>query len=141
MKEQTLSIIKPDAVSNKVSGKIISMFEENGFEIIAFKKMLLTKKTAGEFYAIHRDKGFYTELVDFISSGPCIIMVLEKDDAVKENRKLMGATNPKEAEEGTIRKIFAKSIDANAVHGSDSIETATKEISFFFSESELISLK
>ena len=140
MKERTLSIIKPDAVSNKVSGKIISMFEDNGFSIIALKKVFLTKKMAEQFYLIHKDKGFYKELVEFMTSGPSVVMILEKENAVLKNRKLMGATNPIEADEGTIRKLFAKSIDANAVHGSDSKENAAKEISFFFSEKELIAL-
>ena len=135
--ERTLSIIKPEAVKNKISGKIISMFEDNGFKIIAQRKICLTKEQAGKFYAVHKERPFYNSLVDFMSSGPCIVQVLEKENAISENRKLMGATNPAEALEGTIRKLYATSIEANAVHGSDSEENANTEISFFFSEMEL----
>jgi len=138
--ERTLSIIKPDAVKQKVSGKILSLFEENGFKIVALRKTVLTREQAKEFYAVHKDKKFYGELVDFMTSGPCIAMVLEKENAIADNRKLMGATNPLEAENGTIRKLYGKSIDSNAVHGSDSPENAENEISFFFSTEELVNL-
>lgn len=138
--ERTLSIIKPDAVKQKVSGKILSLFEENGFKIVALRKTVLTREQAKEFYAVHKDKKFYGELVDFMTSGPCIAMVLEKENAIADNRKLMGATNPLEAENGTIRKLYGKSIDSNAVHGSDSPENAVNEISFFFSTEELVNL-
>ncbi|MDH4127381.1 MAG: nucleoside-diphosphate kinase [Spirochaetota bacterium] len=136
--EKTFSIIKPEAVKNKISGKIISMFEDNGFNILAQKKIYLTKDQAGKFYAVHKNRPFYKSLVDFMSSGPCIVQVLEKENAISDNRKLMGATNPAEALDGTIRKLYATNIEANAVHGSDSPETAKAEIAFFFSELELV---
>lgn len=136
--QQTLSIIKPDAVRDGVIGKIIDKFESNGLRIVAMKKLQLSKSDAMKFYAIHKDKPFFEELTNFMTSGPVVVMVLEGNDAISLNRKLMGATNPKEAEPGTIRASFAKSTGENAVHGSDSIENATNEIAFFFSGREIL---
>jgi nucleoside-diphosphate kinase len=130
--ERTLSIIKPDAVAKNVIGKIYSRFETNGLKIIASKMVWLSAQEAGEFYAVHKARPFYQELVDFMTSGPVMVQVLEGDDAVAKNRDLMGATDPKKAEPGTIRADFATSIDANAVHGSDGTDTAKLEIAFFF---------
>ena len=135
--EQTLSIIKPDAVKKGVIGKIVDRFESNGLRIAAMKKLELSKKDAQNFYAVHAERPFFGELVEFMTSGPVVVMVLEGEDAVAKNRKLMGATNPKEAEKGTIRADFAESIDANAVHGSDSLENAKIEIDFFFAKREI----
>jgi len=135
--EQTLSIIKPDAVKKGVIGKIIDRFESNGLRIAAMKKLELSKKDAQNFYAVHKERPFFGELVKFMTSGPVVVMVLEGEDAVSKNRKLMGATNPKEAQKGTIRADFAESIDANAVHGSDSLENAKIEINFFFAKREI----
>ncbi len=135
--EQTLSIIKPDAVSKGVIGQIIDRFESKGLRIAAMKKSQLSREDAGEFYGIHRERPFFNDLVDFMVSGPVVIMVLEGENAVVENRVIMGATNPKDAAKGTIRHDFADSIDANAVHGSDSIENADIEIKFFFSKREI----
>lgn len=135
--EQTLSIIKPDAVKKGVVGKIIDRFESNGLRIAAAKKLQLTTKDAQEFYAIHRERPFFKDLVEFMISGPVVVMVLEGTNAVSKNRQLMGATNPKEAAKGTIRADFADSIDANAVHGSDSLENAKNEIAFFFAAREI----
>jgi nucleoside-diphosphate kinase len=137
MMEQTLSIIKPDAVAKGVIGKIVDRFESNGLRIAGMKKVQLSEQTAGEFYAVHKERPFYGELVSFMISGPVVIMVLEGENAVLKNRDLMGATNPKEALAGTIRADFAESIDANAVHGSDSLENAVNEIKFFFTEDEI----
>ena len=136
--EQTLSIIKPDAVKKGVIGKIIDRFESNGLRVAAMKKIALSKDVAGNFYDIHRQRPFFGELVEFMSSGPVVVMVLEGEGAVAKNRDLMGATNPKEAKPGTIRADFADSIDANAVHGSDSLENAKNEISFFFAKTEIL---
>ncbi len=136
--EQTLSIIKPDAVKKGVIGKIIDRFESNGLRIAAVKKAQLTEEKAGGFYAVHKDRPFFKDLVEFMTSGPVVIMVLEGENAVLKNRDLMGATNPKEAAPGTIRADFAESIDANAVHGSDSLENAKIEIDFFFEKSEIL---
>ncbi len=136
--EQTLSIIKPDAVKKGVIGKIADRFESNGLRIAAMKKIQLDTKTAGAFYAIHAERPFFGELVEFMTSGPVVVMVLEGENAMSKNRDLMGATNPKEAAAGTIRADFAESIDANAVHGSDSLENAANEIQFFFSKEEVI---
>lgn len=136
--EKTLSIIKPDAVKKGVIGKIVDRFESNGLRIAAMKKMQLSRVDAEQFYIIHKDRPFYGELVDFMVSGPVVVMVLEGDNAVAKNRDLMGATNPKEAKPGTIRADFAESIDANAVHGSDSLENAKTEITFFFSQREIV---
>ena len=138
MIEQTLSIIKPDAVAKGVVGKIIDRFESNGLRIAAMKKVQLTEKTAGDFYAVHKERPLYGELVEFMTSGPVVVMVLEGENAMAKNRDLMGATNPAEAEAGTIRADFAESIDANAVHGSDSLENAAVEIAFHFSATEVL---
>lgn len=135
--EQTLSIIKPDAVKKGVIGKIIERFESNGLRIAAIKKLQLSREDAETFYAIHKDRGFFKDLVNFMVSYPVVVMVLEGNNAVAKNRELMGATNPKEAAKGTIRADFAESIDANAVHGSDSLENAKNEIAFFFSSREI----
>lgn len=135
--EQTLSIIKPDAVKKGVIGKIISRFETNGLRIAAAKKMQLSRYDAGKFYEIHKERPFYNDLIDFMTSGPVVVMVLEGENAVARNRELMGATDPKKAEKGTIRADFAESIDANAVHGSDSLENAKNEIAFFFAKREI----
>ncbi len=135
--EQTLSIIKPDAVRKNVIGKIYSRFEMAELKIIASKMKLLSKNEASGFYAIHKDKPFFNDLIDFMTSGPVMIQVLTGKDAVNKNRKLMGATNPTEALSGTIRADFAKNIDENAVHGSDSIENAKIEIKYFFNINEI----
>lgn len=132
--ERTLSIIKPDAVAKNVIGKIYSRFEDAGLRIVAARMQHLTREEAGGFYAIHEGKPFYEALLDFMTSGPVMIQVLEGEDAIAQNRRIMGATNPAEAEPGTIRADFAKSIDANAVHGSDAPETARTEIAYFFGE-------
>ncbi|HMO17407.1 MAG TPA: nucleoside-diphosphate kinase [Oligoflexia bacterium] len=133
-KERTLSIIKPDGVKKNVIGKILARFEDAGLKIIAAKMMTLDNTLAGSFYDIHKDRPFFSDLVSFMTSGPVFVSVLEGDDAVQLNRTLMGATNPKEATPGTIRADFAESIDANTVHGSDSLENAEREISFFFGD-------
>lgn len=138
MLERTLSIIKPDAVASNYSGKIIDMLEENGFSIVGMKKIKLSKEDAEKFYIVHKERPFYSSLTTFMSEGPIIVMVLEKENAIEEYRKLMGATNPEDAEEGTIRKKFGTNIERNAVHGSDSKESASFEIPFFFSEIELV---
>jgi len=136
--QQTLSIIKPDAVSKGVIGKIVDRFESKGLRIAAIKKMQLDEAKAGGFYAEHKERPFFGDLVSFMTSGPVVVMVLEGEDAIMTNRNLMGATNPKEAEAGTIRADFAESIDANAVHGSDSAESAAREIKYFFSDNEVL---
>lgn len=136
--ENTLSIIKPDAVAKNVIGKIVDRFESNGLKIAAMKKIQLSEADAKAFYAVHASRAFYGELVNFMISGPVVVMVLEGENAVAKNRELMGATNPKEAAKGTIRADFADSIDANAVHGSDSLENAKIEIEFFFSRREVL---
>ena len=130
--EQTLSIIKPDAVERNLENEIKNIFKNKGFDIVKEKKIQLTKSEAEEFYKVHETKPFYNDLCAYLSSGPIMVMVLEKENAVLANRKLMGATNPKDAEEGTIRKKFGISIDKNSVHGSDSVENAKIEINFFF---------
>ncbi len=132
--ERTLSIIKPDAVAKNVIGKIYSRFETNGLKIIASRMAWLSEREAGGFYAVHKDRPFFKDLVQFMSSGPVMIQVLEGENAIAKNRELMGATDPKKAEAGTIRADFAASIDANAVHGSDAAETAKVEIAYFFPE-------
>ncbi|MFQ5587641.1 MAG: nucleoside-diphosphate kinase [Nitrospiria bacterium] len=132
MQERTLSIIKPDAVAKNVIGEIISRFEKNGLKVVEARLQSLTKEAAGGFYQVHAERPFFNDLVTFMSSGPCFVMVLEGENAVSKNRELMGATDPKEAEKGTIRADFADSIEANAVHGSDSQENAATEIAFFF---------
>ena len=136
--ERTLSIIKPDAVAKGVIGKILDRFESNGLRIAAMKKLQLSREDAEAFYAVHKERPFFNDLVDFMVSGPVVVSVLEGENAVAKNRKLMGATNPKEAEPGTIRADFAENIDANAVHGSDSLENAQIEIAFFFSQREIV---
>jgi len=138
MVEQTLSIIKPDAVAKNVIGKIIDRFESNGLRVAAIKKLQLTKEQAAKFYEVHKERPFFNDLVEFMTSGPVVVSVLEGENAVAKNRELMGATNPKEAAPGTIRADFAESIDANAVHGSDSLENAKKEIKFFFADIEIL---
>ncbi len=135
--ERTLSIIKPDAVAKGVIGKILDRFESNGLRIASTKKIQLSIQDAQAFYAIHAERPFFNDLVDFMISGPVVVTILEGDNAMQVNRDLMGATNPKEAEAGTIRADFAENIDANAVHGSDSVENAAIEIAFFFPEREI----
>ena len=135
--ERTFSIIKPDAVAKNVIGKIYSRFESSGLSIVASKMVRLTTETAGGFYAEHAERPFFPDLIQFMISGPVMVQVLEGEGAVAKNRELMGATNPKEADAGTIRADFAESIDANAVHGSDSAESAAREIAYFFEASEL----
>ena len=135
--EQTLSIIKPDAVAKNVVGKILDRFETAGLRIAATRKMQLSQADAEAFYAVHAARPFFKDLVEFMISGPVVVTVLEGVNAMAINRELMGATNPKEAAAGTIRADFAESIDANAVHGSDSVENATNEINFFFAQKEI----
>tara|TARA_R110000751_G_scaffold58125_9_gene122903 strand:- start:811 stop:1335 length:525 start_codon:yes stop_codon:yes gene_type:complete len=137
MTQRTLSIIKPDAVAKNVIGEIYSRFEKAGLQIVASKMVHLSKEQAEGFYAEHSERGFFGELVGFMTSGPVMIQVLEGEDAITKNRDLMGATNPKEAEAGTIRADFATSIDANAVHGSDAPESAAREIAYFFGDNEI----
>lgn len=137
--ERTLSIIKPDAVAKNAIGKIISRFEDGGLRVVAAKMLQLNDDSAGGFYAEHRERPFYKDLVGFMTSGPVIVQVLEGENAIVRNRELMGATNPAEAAPGTIRADFAKSIDANAVHGSDSPASAEREIGYFFKQEELCS--
>ena len=136
--ENTLSIIKPDATKRNITGSINAKFEDSGLNIIAQKRLQLTKGMAESFYEVHKDKPFFNDLVDFMISGPVIAQVLRGENAVKLNRDIMGATNPKEAEKGTIRNEFAESIEANSVHGSDSLENAKSEIAFFFAQIELV---
>ena len=136
--EQTLSIIKPDATKRNLTGKINSKLEDSGLKIIAQKRILLSKTQAEDFYKVHEERPFYNDLVKFMISGPVVVQVLEGENAVSKNREVMGATNPDEAEDGTIRKEFAVSLEANSVHGSDSLENAKIEISFFFSQIELV---
>jgi nucleoside-diphosphate kinase len=136
--ERTFSIIKPDATKRNLTGKIIDRFESNGLRIIASKRIHMTREQAGEFYGVHKERPFYNDLVDFMISGPVVVQVLEGENAIAKNREIMGATNPAEADEGTIRKDFAESIDANSVHGSDAPETAAEEIKFFFTDDELV---
>jgi nucleoside-diphosphate kinase len=133
-KERTLSIIKPDGVAKNVIGKILTRFEDADLKIVATKMMTLDKNLAGSFYEVHKERPFFNDLVSFMTSGPVVVSVLEGENAVQKNRDLMGATNPKEAAAGTIRADFADSIDANTVHGSDSLENAKNEVVFFFPE-------
>ena len=135
--ERTLSIIKPDAVGKNVIGKIYSRFESSGLQIVASRMMRLSEEVAGGFYAEHRERPFFPALIEFMTSGPVVVQVLEGENAIAKNRELMGATNPQEAAEGTIRADFAESIDANAVHGSDSPESAQREIAYFFAASDI----
>ena len=136
--ERTLSIIKPDATKRNITGKIISCFEDSGLNIVAQKKILLTKEQAEGFYSIHSEKPFFQDLVSFMTSAPIIVQVLEGENAILKNREIMGATNPDNATDGTIRKLFALNVQENSVHGSDSDENAEKEINFFFKENEII---
>ena len=136
--ERTLSILKPDALQSGVVGKIIARLEEAGLKPVAMKMLHLTRKDAENFYAVHRERPFFKSLVQYMTSGPVIVQVLEGENAVARNREVMGATDPAKAAEGTIRKLFAKSIEANSVHGSDSAENARMEIAFFFPQTDLV---
>ena len=136
--ERTLSIIKPDGVEKNVVGNILNRFESAGLRIVVLKMVYLSKKEAEGFYAVHKDRPFFEELTTFMSRGPVVITVLEGDDAINKNRTIMGATNPAEADEGTIRKDFAKDVSENSVHGSDGPDTAKVEIAYFFAETELV---
>ena len=136
--ERTLSIIKPDATRRNITGKIITKLEEAGLRIVAQKRVLWTKEQAGEFYAVHQERPFFDDLVAFMTSGPIVLQVLEGEDAVAANRKIMGATNPQEAEPGTIRKEYAESLEANSVHGSDSTKNAAIEIAMCFDTDEIV---
>ena len=135
---RTFSIIKPDATRRNLTGAVTKMLEDAGLRVVASKRIRMTEDQAKGFYEVHKDRPFYGELVDFMTSGPVVVQVLEGEDAVKANRDVMGATNPADADEGTIRKTFAESIEANSVHGSDSEENAAKEIAFFFTEDEIV---
>ena len=136
--ERTLSIVKPDAVAKGKIGEIIRRYEAQGLRVVAAKMLWLSKREAEGFYAVHRDRPFFDSLTDFMSSGPCLVMVLEGEDAIRRTRELMGATNPAEAAPGTIRRDFAESIERNAVHGSDGPETARFEVGYFFSDMEIM---
>jgi nucleoside-diphosphate kinase len=136
--QRTFSIIKPDATERNITGKVNAKIEEAGLRIVAQKRLRLTKEQAGGFYAVHAERPFYNDLVDFMMSGPVVVQVLEGENAIKRYREVMGATNPAEADAGTIRAEFAKSIDANTVHGSDAPETAAEEIKFFFTDDEIV---
>jgi nucleoside-diphosphate kinase len=136
--ERTLSIIKPDATRRDLIGKIITKFEDGGLKIVAQKKIQLTQKMAEDFYVVHKERPFYSDLVNFMMSGPVVVQVLDGENAVARNREIMGATNPSEAADGTIRKEFAESLEANSVHGSDSLDNAKTEIEFFFDKSEIV---
>ena len=137
-KERTLSIIKPDATRRNLTGQINTRFEDAGLRVVAQKRLWLTRAQAEAFYAVHKERAFFGDLCDFMVSGPVVAQVLEGDNAVAKNREVMGATNPAQADAGTIRKDFAESIEANSAHGSDSVENAAVEISFFFGEIEII---
>jgi nucleoside-diphosphate kinase len=139
-KERTLSIIKPDAVKKGVTGQILSMYESAGLRIVATRMMHLSDAEARAFYAVHKERPFYKSLVEFMTSGPVVVSVLEGENAIAKNREIMGATNPANAAEGTIRKKFASNIEQNAVHGSDAAETAKVEVAFFFATSEIFSV-
>lgn len=136
--ERTLSIIKPDATRRNLTGKINARFEDAGLRIVAQKRVLLTQAEAEGFYAVHRERSFFPELVAFMTSGPVVVQVLEGENAVLKNREIMGATNPANAAPGTIRADFAESIEANSVHGSDSLENATNEVAYFFAQTEIV---
>lgn len=136
-RERTLSIIKPDATARNITGKIITMLEEGGLRIIAQKRLRLSREQAERFYAVHKERPFYSDLVTFMTSGPILAQVLEGENAIERNREIMGATNPDEAAPGTIRKVFAETIERNSVHGSDSPETARREVAFFFTGDEI----
>jgi nucleoside-diphosphate kinase len=135
--QQTFSIIKPDAVASGKAGKILALLEENGFRIVALRMARLSQSQAEGFYAVHKERPFYVSLVKFMTEGPVVLMALEREDAVKKLREVMGATNPANAAEGTVRKLFAESIERNAIHGSDAPETAAQELRFFFNTVEL----
>ena len=135
--DRTLAIVKPDAVRNRKTGRIIDRILASGFDIIAMELVRLSRDQARRFYAVHRSRAFFGDLVEFMTSGPCVAILLEKEGAVEAFRRLMGATDPSEAEDGTIRKEFAENVQSNAIHGSDSDETAAKEIAFFFPSSEI----
>lgn len=135
--ERTLSIIKPDATRRNITGKIIAALEDGGLRVVAQKRLRLSREQAEGFYEVHRDRPFYADLVSFMTSGPVVVQVLEGEDAVALNRKIMGATDPDQAEEGTIRALYGESIEANSVHGSDSLENAASEIYFFFNDYEI----
>ncbi|MEK9965085.1 MAG: nucleoside-diphosphate kinase [Alphaproteobacteria bacterium] len=136
--ERTFSIIKPDATKRNITGKIIAKFEDAGLRVVAQRRIHMTREQAEAFYGVHRERPFFNDLVAFMTSGPVVVQVLEGENAIARNREIMGATNPAEADEGTIRKEFAESIEANSVHGSDAPETAAEEIAFFFDESEIV---
>ncbi len=136
--ERTFSIIKPDATRRNLTGKINAVFEEAGLRIVAQKRLLMSQAQAETFYGAHKERGFFRDLVTFMTSGPVVVQVLEGEDAIARNRKIMGATNPANAEDGTIRKLFAESIEANSVHGSDSPEAAATEIGYFFAGTEIV---
>ena len=136
--ERTFSIIKPDATARNLTGQIIARFEEAGLRIVASKRIHMSREQAEGFYAVHKERPFFNDLVSFMISGPVIVQVLEGDNAIARNREIMGATNPADADAGTIRKDFAESIEANSVHGSDAPETAAEEIKFFFADNELV---
>lgn len=136
--ERTLSIIKPDGISRGLAGEVIRRFEKNGIKVAAMKMIRMTKAQAQGFYNVHRERPFFDSVIDFMSSGPCVVLVLEGDDVIKRNRELMGATNPKDAAEGTIRKDFATDVEKNVVHGSDAPETAAFEIGYFFNKLEIV---
>lgn len=136
--ERTLSIIKPDATERNLTGSINKVFEENNLRIVAQKRIHMSRAQAEGFYAVHKERPFFDELCTFMASGPVVVQVLEGNNAVLQNRKVMGATNPSEAEDGTIRKLFARSFGENSVHGSDSLENAQSEISFFFNDDEIV---
>ena len=136
--ERTLSIIKPDATRRNLTGRINARFEENGLRIVAQKRIQLTRAQAESFYGVHKERAFFNDLCEFMTSGPVVVQVLEGENAVAGNREIMGATNPANADEGTIRKDFAENVEANSVHGSDSAENAAIEIAFFFAETEIV---
>lgn len=136
--ERTFSMIKPDATKRNLTGAITKMFEDNGLRVVASKRVWMSRRQAEGFYAVHKDRPFFGELVDFMCSGPTVVQVLEGENAIAKNREIMGATNPANADEGTIRKEFALSVGENSVHGSDAPETAAQEIKFFFSDDEIV---
>jgi len=136
--QRTLSIIKPDATRRNLTGRINAMFEEGGLRIVAQKRLMLSQAQAEAFYAVHKERPFFNDLVGFMTSGPVVVQVLEGENAIARNREIMGATNPADAAEGTIRKTFAENIEANSVHGSDAPETAAEEIAFFFAGTEIV---
>lgn len=136
--ERTFSIIKPDATKRNITGKIIAKFEDAGLRVVAQRRVHLSREQAEAFYGVHRERPFFNDLVAFMTSGPVVVQVLEGEDAIARNREIMGATNPADAADGTIRKEFAESIEANSVHGSDAPETAAEEIAFFFKEDEIV---